>query len=176
MSRAQVSRAAMALRWSGALLGCLLGAGCLGYQVGTGPRPEYRTIAVPVFRNRSLAPQMEVQVTNAIIKRLQANGTLRVQSVAEADAVVTGEITNYHRRPLRYEQNDTNVPREYRVTITATVEVKDRQGRVLLKSTTFEGRADTFIGTDLQTADFQALPLAADDLARQVVTMLAERW
>ncbi len=156
---------------------CLTTAGCIGYHVGAVSDPGYKTVAVPMFRNRTVQPQMEAQVTNAIIKRLQQDGTLSVHNRDSADAVILGEITRYQRTPLRFQREDTTVPREYRVTITAKIEVRDQQtGKVLLPPTTVSGSADTFIGSDLQSADEQALPLAADDLAKQVVSLLVEKW
>ncbi|MEI6085071.1 MAG: LptE family protein [Verrucomicrobiota bacterium] len=154
----------------------LLLTGCAGYRVGpTQPLP-YRSVAVPMFQNKTLVPQLEAQVSNAIIKRLQSDGTLQVRSVAEADVVVTGVIQKYKRRLLRTQSNDTNTPREYELTIVARIEVRDHAGKLVFDPAKVEGSAETFIGDDLQSAEEQALPLIADDLAKRVVTLLAERW
>lgn len=152
-------------------------AGCLGYRLGPVAETRYQSIAVPVFRNRTLQPQLEGLVANAIIERLQQDGTLRVQNRSTADAVLFGTITGYAREPVRVARTDTGLPREYRVTMTAVVEVLDqRTGQHILKPTTFEGRAETFIGSDLQSADEQIIPLLAEDLARQIVARLTEPW
>ena len=159
-----------------ALLNLLL-AGCAGYRLGPTLGAEYRSVAVPMFRNKTYKPQLEAQVTNGIIKRFQLDGTLRVDSVAEADVVLTGEITDYRRHELRSLREQIGAPREFRVTIEARVEARDRvTGKILLAPTTVTGSADTFIGNDLQSAEQQALPLIADDLAKRVVTLIAERW
>lgn len=156
---------------------CLLFTGCAGYHLGPAGKLDYQSVAVPMFRNKTLQPQLEAQVTNAIIKRIQSDGQLRVNSRADAEVLVTGDIIRYHRTPLRFQRDDATVPREYRVTITAQIEVRDqRTGQVIVKSMEVEGRADTFIGTDLQSADYQALPLVADDLARRVVSLLVDKW
>ena len=159
------------------LAGCFSLTSCAGYRVGPVGKQQYKSAAVPMFRNQTLRPQLEAQVTNAVIKRLQADGSLRVESAPNADVVVTGNITRYQRSALRSLRDDTGVPREYRVSITAAVEVRDaRTGQVLVKSTELTGSADTFLGEDQQSAEFQVWPLVADDLARQVVTLLAENW
>ncbi len=162
-------------RWL--LASLMLQAGCLGYRVGNVSKLGYQTVAVPMFRNATTQPQMEAQVTNAILKRFQQDGTLRVHARDSADVVLLGEITRYQRTPLRFQRDDSGVPREYRVMITAKIEARDRRtGEMVLPATTLTGSAETFIGSDLQSADLQALPLAVDDLARQVVSLLVEKW
>lgn len=158
---------------------CLLaltgGLGC--YHLGSAGKLGYRSVAVPMFKNRTLKPQVEAQITNAIIKRLQADGTLRVNWEADADVVVTGAITRFDRDALRMQKDDSKAPREYRLSIEVLVEARDRvTGKVVLKPTTLTGHADAFIGNDLQSAEQQSLPLIADDVARQVVSLLVESW
>jgi outer membrane lipopolysaccharide assembly protein LptE/RlpB len=151
--------------------------GCLGYRVGAVGERRYSSIAVPMFRNKTVTPQLEAQVTNGIIKRLHEDGTLLVQNRSTADAVLFGTITRYNRRSVRGALTDAGVPREYRLTITVVVEVLDqRTGEHILKPTTLQGSAEAFIGTDLQSADDQALPLIAEDIARQVAGRLTENW
>ena len=116
MNRYILSRTAVIL----AGLGCVLNAGC-GYRVGPVLKANYRSVAVPMFGNKTYKPQVEAQITNGIIKRLQADGTLRVDSMARADIVVTGDIIRYNRLELRLAQQDTKVPREYRLVITVHV-------------------------------------------------------
>ena len=158
-------------------LGCALTLGCAGYHLGPVSNPGYKSVAVPMFKNRTLKPQLEAQVTNGVIKRLQADGTLRVESAENADIILAGEIVRYRRDPLRSVREETNKPREYRISIEARIEAHDRvSGNTVLKSTVVTGRAETFIGTDQQSAEYQLLPLIADDLAKRVVTLLVERW
>ena len=160
-----------------AIMCCVLMAGCLGYRIGPVLKADYRSVAVPMFKNQTLQPQIEAQITGAILKRLQADGTLRVESEPNADIIVRGEIIRYYRHQLRSVREETGVAREYRITITSHITVQDKQtGEVIRGPTKVTGSAETFIGIDQQTAEFQALPLIADDLARQVVDLLVESW
>jgi Lipopolysaccharide-assembly len=151
--------------------------GCAGYHVGPTQPLNYHTVAVPMFKNRTLKPQLEAQVTNAIIKRFQSDGTLQVESAANADIILTGQITKYYRRALRVLAADATTPREYRIFIEVRVEARDRvTGELIFAPVMVDGSTDTFIGSDQQSSEEQALPLVADDLAKHVVTILAERW
>ena len=163
-------------------------SGCAGYHLGPVAKLNYDSVAVPMFRNRTVMPQMEAQITNGIIRRLQEDGSVKITSRDEADVVVLGVITKYGRTVLRTDKTDSKtlttqtqvgsgVPREYRIEITATVEILDqRKQQVIVPKTELTGSADVFIGTDLQSADYQALPLAAEDLARKVATLVPDRW
>jgi hypothetical protein len=167
------------MKWlaCGALALQLLLTGCAGYRVGPVLNAQYRTVAVEMFKNQTLKPQLEAPITNAIIKRFQSDGTLRVVNAGDADLLVTGAVTKQERRELRSVRDDTEIVREYRLTIIAEVQAHNRHtGEAVLKPTLVSGSADTFIGSDLQSAEYQALPLIADDLAKQVVSLLAESW
>jgi hypothetical protein len=159
------------------LLTAFLVAGCAGYRVGPVAQRNFKSIAVPMFRNKTLHPQLEAQIANAIIKGLQLDGSLRIESEPNADVVLDGAVIHYERTALRMLRNDTNVPREYEITITVRVEARDRRtGEVVLKPTEVSGKSDVFIGTDQQSAELQALPLIADDIARKIVGLLVENW
>jgi len=86
-------------------------------------------------------------------------------------------VFRYDRIALRSLRSDTGVPREYRISITVRVEALDRRtGETVLKSTEVEGTSDVFIGEDQQSAEMQALPLVADDIAKRVTGLLVESW
>ncbi len=173
MNRFIISRIIVIL----ACLGCAFAMGCFGYRVGPILKADYKSIAVPMFKNKTYKPQLEAQITNGIIKRFQADGTLNIDSEDNADVVLYGEIIGYNRYALRLAQRDVNIPREYRLTITVRVEAYNRRtGKIVLKETKVSGSADTFIGSDQQSAEYQALPLVAEDIARQVVSLLVESW
>jgi hypothetical protein len=156
---------------------CLLAFGCAGYHVGPVTKRNFQSIAVPMFRNTTLHPQLEAQISNAIIQRLQQDGSLRIESEPRADVVLKGSITRYSRQSLRSLRTDTRAPREYEITVTVRVEATDRRtGETVLKSTEVEGKSDVFISEDQQSAEEQALPLIADDIGKRVAGLLVESW
>jgi hypothetical protein len=160
-----------------ALCVCLSQAGCAGYKLGATAPAGFTSIAVPMFRNNTLVPQMEGQITGAVIRYFQTDGGLRIERSEDADVVLTGQITRYSRSAMRFERGDSNTPREYRIHVTVKVQATDRRtGAVVLKSTNVTGQADVFVGSDQQSAEMQVLPLVAEDIAKQVVALIAEPW
>ncbi len=151
--------------------------GCAGYHVGPVTKTSFHSLAVPMFRNETLRPQREAQITNELLRRLQQDGSLQIEPQSRADAILTGTVVRYNRIALRSLQSDTGVPREYRIEITVRVEARDRRtGETVLNSTEVKGTSDVFIGEDQQSAEMQALPLLADDIAKRVAGLLVESW
>lgn len=152
-------------------------SGCLGYHAGPVTKRNFNSIAVPMFHNETLRPQLEAQISNAIIRRLQQDGSLRIEGEPRADVILHGTIFRYQRTALRTLHTDTGVPREYEIAITVRVEATDRRtGETVLRSTEVEGKSDVFIGEDQQSSEEQALPLVADDIAKRVAGLLVESW
>ena len=88
---------------SSLLLAFLVG-GCAGYHLGPATPAHLRhikTIAVPTFANTTLMPRIEVLVTGTVIKQFQQDGTFRIASEDQADAVLKGEIVAVNRSPAR---------------------------------------------------------------------------
>ena len=151
--------------------------GCAGYHVGPVTKRSFKSIAVPMFRNTTLRPQLEAQISNAVIQRLQQDGSLRIESEARADVVLRGSIVKYYRESLRSLRSDANIPREFEITITVSVEATDRRtGETVLKSTLVDGKSDVLLGEDQQSAEEQVLPLIADNIAKRVAGLLVESW
>jgi lipopolysaccharide assembly LptE-like protein len=151
--------------------------GCAGYHVGPVTKTSFHSIAVPMFRNQTLIPQLEAQISNAVIQRLQQDGSVQIESRSRADAILTGTVLRYDRVALRSLRTNTDIPREFRISITVRVEARDRRtGETVLKSTEVVGTSDVLIGEDQQSAEYQALPLVADDIAKRVAGLLVESW
>lgn len=102
--------ARMCSRWPGVLCACVLATGgCVGdsrdgYAFSSGRVEGVRTVEVPMFRNRTNAPGLEQELTEAIIKEIQASTDMRVVQATSAgsaaDSVLTGTITKAELRAL----------------------------------------------------------------------------
>ena len=136
------------------LLGAaLLLAGC-GYST-SGSLPEHiKTVAVPIFKNRTLEPGVETAITSGVVNAFSSGGRVRVVPVAEADAILEGEVVAYSLDGLAFDQN-ANV-RAYRLRLVLNVEFRDVRRSALLWRE--EGL--------LETSDFQVVGQVSDTLAR----------
>jgi hypothetical protein len=92
------------------LFGCAAwSAGCAGnprdgYTFSSSRVEGVRTVNVPMFRNRTNAPGLEQELTEAIIKEIQASTDMRVVQASSAgsaaDSALSGTITKADLRTL----------------------------------------------------------------------------
>lgn len=152
------------------------GFGCAGYKLGpsNGQRAGAQSVQVTPFVNQTIEPRLTAAVTSSMRKRLQQDGTFRLDTGAQADIVVSGTIIEFERSQISLEPSDVITPRDYRLTMKAHVRAVDRgTGRVLL-NTDVLGRTNVRVGSDLNSAERQAIPLMADDLARRATSLLVD--
>ena len=160
----------------GLLAFCPWLSGCAGYHLGTVNAYGIHSIHVNVFKNKVLVPRIEEQMSNAVVRQFQIDGSIHIASPDQADAIMDGEIIAWERHPLRFQKKDLLVTREYRLVIAAHITVKDKQGKILVDRKRLEGETTFFIGDDLVASERQALPVAADDLAKNIVEQVVEGW
>jgi hypothetical protein len=162
------------------LLAALACSGCAGYRVGniSGRNVQgVRSVFVPVARNSSLQPDLQVTVTNAIIRRFNDDGTLEVNQDSNADSELDVTITDVRNSAIASSTSDVYVTAQYQVTITATATyVNRRLGRKIFENVPVSGSTTFFTQADIQEGERQALPLAAQNLAQNAVKLVAEGW
>jgi len=173
-SRRQVRRF-----WSGAaaLGAAALLAGCATYRLGSSLPPGIRSVAVPMFVNKTAKPELAAEAVNATVQEFQRDGSLRVAAADAADAVLEVALTGYGLSPVRYEDERRTTAQEYRITLTADAVLRKRatgavvfEGRNLTEDTTFVA------GGDLLSAERTALPAAARNLGRDIVERVLATW
>lgn len=159
--------------------------GCAGYHIGPikpTPMKSVQKIAVTNFKNDTLEPRIEVLMANALIKQIQQDGSYRITSEQDADAIVQGSIDRIERFAARGAKNDFYQTSEYNLGVFAKIRVTEKRTGKVLMERSLTGNSSFFVsGRNLRTADVnkderQAIPLAAEDLATQMVSYLSEGW
>ncbi|MGZ5568220.1 MAG: LPS assembly lipoprotein LptE, partial [Limisphaerales bacterium] len=105
---------------------------------------------------------------------LQQDGTFRLETQGSGDLVLSGKITKFDRSELAFQPTDTLTPQDYTLTMSAEITAVARTtGKTNLNRTVI-GRTTIRVGADLASAERQAVPLLAEDLARNAVSSLAD--
>ena len=166
------------MRLSGIFLigATVLLAGCAGYHLGpvNDAVSGGKSIEILPFNNQTLQPRLGDAVTQALRERLQTDGTYRLDTQGTADVVVTGVITRYQRIGETYLNSDVNTAQSYRINITAHVVARERAGGKVLLDKDVTGYTLVTVGTDLASAERQATPLLAGDLAQNIAELITE--
>ncbi len=160
------------------LLGLLL-SGCAGYHLGPAT-PAYlrqiHSIAVPTFRNTTLVPRIEALVTGTVVKQFQQDGTFRIASEEGADAILKGEIVGVGRSPARSVRGNVLATTEFNLALRVRYTLVGRDGKTMAGPSEVAGMTSFFVGEDVNTDERQALPLAAEEMAKSLVSQLSEGW
>jgi hypothetical protein len=155
-------------------------SGCAGYRVGNISGRELqgvRSVFVPTVKNETIEPGLPVMVSNEIIRRFDNDGTLETLQSAQADSELDVTIKRMERRPVRGNRRNTLLTETYELTLVAEATFINRKlGRKVFESKEVRGRTEYFVQNNMQEVERQALPLAAEDLANQVVSMVTEGW
>jgi len=177
----------MKFAWS--LLAAMLCAACSGYHVGP-VKPtrlkDIHRICVKNFKNDTLEPRMEAMFANAVIKQLHLDGTYEVTNESRADAILQGTLSRIDRAPARVVRGNVLQTSEYLLTLTCSYRLTGAHGGQVLDQRTVTGNTNFFVssgssGQDLLTADSgyderQALPLAVEDAATRISSLISEGW
>jgi len=166
----------MARTWCLLALWTCLCSGCAGYRVGptNGEVAQAKSVRVDFFRNDTLEPRLSEAVCTALRRTVQQDGTYRLSTRGEADIIVRGVIHKYQRSGISYNPNDVITPRDFMITVMARVTATERATGKVLVDRDVGGRTTMRIGPDLASAERQAAPLLAQDLAWNVTSLLVD--
>ena len=166
------------IRLIAAVIACALLGGC-GYKLGEirpTPMRSVRNLAVPTFKNKTYEPRVEVLLADTLIKTLQEDGTYTIVSEDNAEAILNCTLTRIERSSLRSVQNNVLATAEFGLRLDIAYQVSDRVTGSILKKGRVIGDTSFFSNTDLQTAERQAIPVAARNAAIKLTTEVAEGW
>jgi hypothetical protein len=150
--------------------------GCAGYRLGpsNGVEAGARSVSVRPFVNATLEPRLIEAVSISLRRSLQQDGTYRLETSGDGDVIVTGTITKLVRRELGFQPNDTLTVRDYSLELFADVAAINRSSGKTNFTRTIFGRTSIRVGADLASAERQAVPLLAADLAHNIAAAVTD--
>ena len=157
----------------------LFGLSACGYKLGY-VKPQafanVKAIYVPTFKNETLEPRSSVLVTNAVIQQFQRDGTYRIASANRSDAILEASILELRRRQTRSARFNTLRTSELEFTLIVGYKLRDRRSGEIIDEGKVQGEVASFLEPNFQLSERQALPLAAERLAENLVSRLSEGW
>lgn len=161
---------------------CLLCSSC-GYQVaGRGARipPDVKTVAIPIFVNKSPRFRIEQKLASAVTREFIERTKFRVTpDPSEADAVLKGTVTDVRAGVVTFDLT-TGRATTLQIQVTANVELTDSHTKkVLFSNPNYIFREEYQISqstTELFEEDQSALDRLSRDMARTLVTDILENF
>lgn len=162
--------------------------GC-GYTTRSAISSKYQTIYITPFVNKIditretdvgrkyqlYRPQLETDVTKATINKFLWDGNLKPVKIQNADLTLKGELLEFRKDPLRYDDNDEVL--EYRVNIVVNISLWDnKEDKLVWQENRFTGETSYFTSGSTSKSEAQAISDAITDLARRIVERAVEEW
>jgi outer membrane lipopolysaccharide assembly protein LptE/RlpB len=165
-----------------AAISILLAVAC-GYQVaGTAARlpPDIKTIAIPVFTNKSTRFRIEQRVSAAVTREFIDRTSYRVTpDPTGADAELKGTITAVHSGVLTFDPN-TGRATTFEIQVTANVQLIDLHSKKIVFSNPNYIFREQYQVSPSTTALYEesepALNRLSQDFARTLVTDILENF
>jgi hypothetical protein len=164
------------------LVAVLSGVSC-GYRVAgrsSNLPSEWRTIAVPAFKNDTTRYRIEQRFTESVIKQfLQRTKYKIVQNAEEADAVLHGEVISIETNPMIFNATTGQVTMMLVTVHTKVLLVDNKTLKVVYKNDDMVFRDEYQISTDAREffeEQDPALERMARDFAAQLVSNVVETF
>ena len=152
-------------------------SGCAGYRLGSMLPPDIKTIYVPTFINKTTEPQLELDTTRYALQEFRKDGSLKLADTNAADAVLQVKLTDYRIIPLQYSNSRMTAATEYRITLYASIVLtRKHDGKVIVEHPRCYGEGTFPVIGDLSSSKRTGLPIAAKDLAHDIVQKVTEVW
>lgn len=154
-----------------------LGA-CTGYHLGTGSEPKFSRLYVAPTGSDLILPQAAAIVSTQVREAFLKDGRVSLaDSAAEADAVLTIKLAGYGRETAVVRTDDTGLARRFDVTLRARATLTDRRsGKALFTDRPLVVKQGVFTDGGQLQSEYQALPILAEELARQAVHTTLDTW
>ena len=148
----------------------LLLVGCSSYRWTSNVPEELRTVAVPVFENRTSSAELGPIVTQYVLREFQREGTFSIRRSGDSALEVQGSIVKASRDPAAFNRGYGSRASEYRYTVTAEVSLINKDtGKVLLNNRRYMAETTFLTRGDLLTTQRDAAARIAQEFARQIV-------
>jgi hypothetical protein len=145
-----------------------------GYQWRSLYRDDVRTVAVPIFTNRSFRRGVEFSLTKAVINQLEAQSPYKVVPRERADTVLEGEIAAVDIKTIS-SSPDSGIPQEQLYRVIINFVWKDlRSGRILVERRGYEQTAPYY--PTLGEGQFVGSQQNVERLALAIVQELQADW
>ena len=156
----------------------------------------YRTVAIPVFQNKSMEAGIETAFTNALIREFERGRVGRVATRNEAQTTLEGSIdsvnyvvtTQVNKQYAAFLGQNMLLNTEYRILLTTTLRLRRNSDQKVLWEGTFNGERSYLtpqIGQEginsadavyNQSARYQNIEAMASDLMNEAHNRITENF
>jgi hypothetical protein len=159
---------------------CFLLIGCANYKMGNTPKgaglTNIRVLYVPTAQNETDETAVPGPVTNAILQEIDRDGTFRHARKDECDAILEVTVKRIERSAIRQSTEQFLTTLQFQLLLTLEYRLYDvKEKKEVFPKTLVIGTTTFFPQGDQTESQRQALPLAAQSAAQNLVNALSNR-
>jgi hypothetical protein len=150
--------------------------GCSYSFTGASVPPHLKTIAIPIFSDRSGSGEFSLgeKITNGLIKKFIEDNTLLVADKLKSDCTLEGTVSSLTDAPT-VVTGDENISTR-RLTITVRVIYKDLVKKTTIFEKNFSNYGDYQTDGDVYTARQDAIDSAIEKITEDVLLGVVSNW
>lgn len=147
-----------------------------GYTTASLFSDQYKSVAVPIFDNKTLYTGVERHLTDALIKEIQSRTSYVVHAPGNADTILKGTIVAVEKTKLS-QLSGSGLVEDAIISITIDFEWEAvRSGAVIVQRKRFQA-GDVYIPAQPISERPQiGLWAVAEELAQDIVSTMQEAW
>jgi outer membrane lipopolysaccharide assembly protein LptE/RlpB len=136
------------------------------------------TVYIPLFKNNTTRFELDLKLTEAVIREFVSRGKVKVvQDAASADAVLDGVVNRFKASPIAYSGAASGSADRFAITITASITLRDQRTKEEVfanPSYVYKGEYQVPQGTDFESQETEKLGEIAGLFARNLVMTILE--
>lgn len=142
---------------------------CVSYSfTGASLPPHLKTVAVPLFDNRTPEFGVDQQITDAVIEAVTRDNTLKIADPSSADCILHGTLTHMEDRAGQYNENEE--ASTFRITLTFQAAFEDLRKKTVIWQNTFSA-----FGTYTDNRD-DGISEAVKKLTTDIINRMVSNW
>ena len=164
----------LALLWAISIMGCASTDPKVGYTSRSLFDESIKSVEVRMFSTKEFRRGLEFELTEALVKRIEADTPYKVLKGPQADTVLEGQLVKV-RQAVLADEYDSDLPAEKQQQLVVSFTWKDRRsGRMLAKG------KDVRVGAEYAPPAgetfFTGQQELMDKMARKIVSRMREPW
>jgi hypothetical protein len=149
------------------LVPLLLRCGAYSFSGASLP-PHLKTVAIPLFENRTPEFGIDQLLTDAVIEAVTRDNTLKIAEPAAADCLLRCTLNRIEDRAGQYDQNEEATT--FRITLSVQATFEDQEKRVVIWQSPFSA-----FGNYSENRD-EGIAEAVDKLKVEIVNRMVSNW
>ncbi len=130
---------------------------------------------IPIQEVYVYVPGLEMDITNAVIRRLQVDGNLVVKTREEADAILEIDLVRFEQEGLRFTSLES--VEEFRMFLVVDMLLSEASsGKKIWKEEGFSGDAEYYVSDVTSVNREEASRRSVSRLAKNIVDRIVEDW